>query len=436
MKLNNQNKKNWFRNEKVIILTIILLAVFLRIGVNFASEKVFFDKPLLLWGDEFKESIESDSIWYDGIARAFLAGKGVNSMNTNRVEYEDFQSWVDLKKIDETYYLHKTTPPLYPLFLALSYWLGGANTLSYFIGQIILGALTVLFIYLLARQIFNKKVAALAGIAVAFYPDLIFWTYKIRTETLFIFLLVFGFWLFFKGNLHKNLLLTFLAAVTFGLACLTRITLIPFIPLLFLWQIFSSWKIDRKKALGVAFLTILIIGLVLFPWCLRNYLVFGKFTPFTDESYGFFSQNDPKNYSETEYYYRSYNSLFTRALGFIKDQPKEYLLDSAKRFITFWSPYTAPMEKAAKVYKSLTWLVIFPLAFWGLFSALKKRWAKSNLLIIFIFFYALLHSTAGHVDSGLTDRYPIQPFVCIFAAYGLWLIYEKLKLKTNENFTN
>lgn len=432
-------------NEKIIIIVIILLAVFLRVGGNFVSERFFFHKPFILFGDDFEKSIESDSVWYDGMARAFLKGKGISSMDTNRVAYEDFQSWVDLEKIDDTYYAHKTTPPFYTLFLGFFYWLGGANTLSYFIPQVILGVLTCLFIYLLAREIFNKKVAALAGLAVAFYPDLIFWTYKIRVETLFIFLIALGFWLLIKGNFQKSSFLTSMGAVVFGLACLTRITLIPFIPLLFLWQVFSSKK-DKKRAVLFGLLTISLIALVLLPWCIRNFLVFGKFTPLTDEAYGFFAKNDPEYYPETEYYHRSYNSLPTRLLGFIKDHPKRYLEDSLKRFITFWSPYTASMKKIAKLYKGLTWLVIFPLAFWGLISALRKSWSKSGLprtrtssgrglLIIFIFYYVLLHSAATCVDSGLVDRYPIQPFLCIFAAYGFWLVYKKFKYKSNENLT-
>ncbi len=427
-----------FKNEKLVILTIVLLAIFLRVGGNLASEKVFFNKPLLLSGDAFTESVDSDSSWYDGAARFFLKGKGVTSLDVSEKGFGsvlDGTSYkINLKKIEGNYYAHKAIAPLYSLFLALCYWIGGINTLSYFVPQVILGALTVLFIYLLAKEVFNKKVAALAGLAVAFYPELIFWTYKIRVETLFIFLLVLGFWLLIKGSFQKSLFLTSAGAVVFGLACLTRVTLIPFIPLLFLWQMFSSWKINRKKALGTAFLTILIIGLVLFPWCLRNFLVFDKFTPFTDETYSFLTRNDPKYYSEAEFYYRSYNSLPSRAIAFVKDQPKQYILASLKRFITFWSPYTAPMKKIAKVYKGLAWLIVFPLAFGGM-AVLRKKWKKCGLLVVFIFYYALLHA-GSFVDSGLVYRYPILPFLCIFAAYGFWVIYKKFKLKNNEDFTN
>ena len=119
-------------------------------------------------------------------------------------------------------------------------------------------------------------------------------------------------------------------------------------------------------------------------------------------------------------------SLISKLVLFIKNNPREYGYFFIKHLIRFWSPLTAPMMTGAKLYKSLTWVLIFPLAFWGMFIS-RRFWNKAGLLIAFIFCYSLLHA-ASYVDTGLVYRYPIQPFLCIFAAYGLWRIYHRVKI--------
>ncbi len=150
MKLSNQIKKFFFMNEKRVLLTIVLLAVFLRIGGNIVKQEVFFNEPFLLSGDAYRESIIYDAIWYNGTAKAFLKGKGLSAIGL-KGESVDYPVWYDIKKVEGSYCAHKVVPPIYPLFVALCYYFGGENTLAYFLPQVILGSLTCLFIYFLAK---------------------------------------------------------------------------------------------------------------------------------------------------------------------------------------------------------------------------------------------------------------------------------------------
>lgn len=418
-------------DEKKLLLIIFAAAVLLRIGGNVAREEVFFHRPFLYFGNAHINKMRCDEVWYDSAARAFLNGKGVLSLDTDVISVKQLRLWIDIKKIDDRYYMHKHISPAYPLFLAFCYRMGGINTLSVFIPQLILGSLTCVLLYLLAKEIFSVRVAVLAGFAMAFYPDLVFFTNFVRVETLFIFFMILGFLLLLRGNSRGSVFLIYLSAVIFGLVSLTRATFIFFIPVLLIWQIFFAEK-NKKICLKNSLLFFVIIFLVLAPWCTRNFLVFNKFTFITDEANDvLLLRPDLKENAISEFYYKSYDSFIVRTVLFIRDHLAEYAAASFKRFLVFWAPYTSVMRPLAKVYKTITWLVIFPLAFWGMVRSWKNN-KGSGLLMMFVMYHCLLHA-ASFVDSGLTYRYPIQPFLCIFASYGFWAIYEKVKGE-HENF--
>ena len=426
--------------RNIILLVIFMVAMVLRMGLNVARQEIFFKTPFLLSGDQFlkgrlqsDDRLASDAAMYIYSAKGFLNGKGIVGMNREAgplptQDYKKpFSGYIDIEKVDEDHYVHKQVPPLYPLFLSICFLIGGFNTLAYFIPQLILSCLTCLLIYLISEQIFNKTVALLAGFAVAFYPDLIFWSSFARTETLFIFLFVLGFLLLIKGNSLKNLPLIYTSAVVFGLACLTRVTFTPFLIILLFWLLHSFSK-RKREGLKVVFLFGLIVFAVLLPWGIRNYVLFGEFTVLSEESGILIGTTENKEqYSEVEINrgYNSHASLFLKIPVFIKDNFKVYLKSCWRRFLIFWSPFTKGMKPLAKVYKGITWLIIFPAAFCGMIISRKKRSYESSLIIIFIIYHSLLH-TASFADLGLIYRYPIQPFLCIFAAYTFCEIYRSI----------
>jgi len=87
------------------------------------------------------------------------------------------------------------------------------------------------------------------------------------------------------------------------------------------------------------------------------------------------------------------------------------------------------LKEFARIYKTTVWIIIFPLAFWGIFR-IGERWSRVFLLYVFILYYSIVHSFS-FVDYGLILRYPIQPFISIFFAYGFFNFYERLKLPKN-----
>lgn len=413
-------------NTLKILLVIFLLAVFVRLALPFAKETFYLHKSFVHYGNELLRSNLSDSLLYNYTAKSIIEGHGYAINLKEMYGNEEVKDGLVLAKSDNGYFKHKIVPPVYPFFLALFYFVFGVSTFSYFLPQVVLSSLTCCFIYLIADKIFdNEKLSLLAGLMSVLYLDLIFWSYMVRTESLFIFLLALLFWLLLERNYNKHIYFAVAAGITVGLICLTRITFVFFIPVIMLWQYFNFVGRDKSK-LFVLLAFIVSLAIILLPWAIRNNTIFNSFTVITDETGTIFLDYAKDRVSVFQPVTNFASSSYIRPfIDFIQNNPCEFSMKSLRRFITYLSPFTAVNNDLAKVYKGLTWVLIFPAAFWGILLSFKKTWPRSGLLILFILYYILLHS-ATFVDTGLVYRYPIQPFMCIFAAYGFWYIHSRI----------
>ena len=95
---------------------------------------------------------EYDGITYDMIARSLLAGKGFGTEAPTAFR-----------------------PPVYPLFVALIYAVGGHSIAVLRIVQAVLGAVTTVVTYRVAMLIFSRpRLSLLAAALVALHPVLIY----------------------------------------------------------------------------------------------------------------------------------------------------------------------------------------------------------------------------------------------------------------------
>lgn len=162
--------------------------------------------------------------------------------------------------------------PAYPLWLALIYLIFGSFKFAILVG-IIVFSFTAPLTYLIAKELFNEKVALVSGLLVAFEPWAAFLTGTIMSEQLFmpIFLLsVYLFIRYLKYNLRNYF---YLSALFFGVATLTR----PYI--LFFWPIIAITVFLKKqrfsKSLKIVTLATLIFIFTIAPWVIRNKIVLG-----------------------------------------------------------------------------------------------------------------------------------------------------------------
>lgn len=166
-------------------------------------------------------------------------------------------------------------PPLYSGLIALL-WIGQAAPIqAVLILQVVLGTATVALVFLTARDEFGRGVALLAAIGMAVAPMTGYFTAVVLTETLFTFLLTLGIFCWGRQRYVPTGLL-------FGLAALTRVTILPFVVLLPLLTFIGPWRPYRRAYLKITLLFLAVISV----WMVRNAVDFQRFVPVAAGGYG------------------------------------------------------------------------------------------------------------------------------------------------------
>lgn len=141
------------------------------------------------------------------------------------------------------------------------------------------GAITVLLLYLLARRIFDKRVAIASGLLLAIFPSQIYYAGTILSEAeftmLFVAALVVLAWHPWSrdGMSYKRL---FIAGLLLSAATMVRgiLLVFPFV-LLLLWLPYLHSKRRALLQSAVVFAGVLVLVV---PWSIRNSVVFGQLT--------------------------------------------------------------------------------------------------------------------------------------------------------------
>lgn len=238
------------RHELALIL---LLAAALRLGIFFAFPATFaFDQTGAIHGSQA----------YDDYARNLLS-TGVYGREPGQPD--------------------ALIPPLYSYALAVVYGLFGRGSAQVALFHTLLDALSITLLYRTGRLLFPRArgVGALAALFYACYPYLIFQNLTLIDTPFFMLLLhafVYGLALL-RGREQLDGRTWALAAGTgavLGLSLLTRALLPPLAVLGALWFLFRlSLRQTLLRLLPVA----LVSGLVVLPWMVRNYQVYGVLIP-------------------------------------------------------------------------------------------------------------------------------------------------------------
>ncbi len=163
--------------------------------------------------------------------------------------------------------------PVFPLFVAGVLALGGSLVTVTLVNAFI-GALTCWGVVRVGRRMSSGEGAVLAGLTMAVYPYLLYYTGKVLIETLAVFfgLLLFATLLrFSRSPNYRNAALT---GVILGLATLNHPETYIAPPLLILWILIAQPERARvMKGLAVLFI---VFGLTLLPWHAYHAIRSGK----------------------------------------------------------------------------------------------------------------------------------------------------------------
>ena len=313
--------------------------------------------------------------------------------------------------------------PLYPALVAV-FGPGWPQLLI----DIALSTALVWLIYELTDAIFaSKRAAVLAAAFAAVYPYFIFYSIVGLTETLFMVLLLAAYLCWYRN--------AYIAASVFSvLGILTRPVLDPLAPLLLLYFAIAIRGLSFKAAAKYLAIYAGIYCLLMAPWWLHNYKAYQTFVRLNlGSGVALLSGNSPSNqtggidnnleatmapFGEIADPVARDKAMQRAALNYIKEDPGRFLIQAAKRFQRFWSPWPQTEEYSRPLYKLISFCSFIPVLLLALvFVVLYGRtyFLRIAPLLLFIVYLNSLHLV---FPASLRYRLPVEPFLIILAAAG------------------
>ena len=422
------------KSPRYWLLAIIAVAVLLRVAAAF----YLGDQVVALPGT-------FDQVSYDMLAQRLLNGHGFTVARAwwpNTPAGEPTAHW--------SY--------LYTLYLVTIYSLVGYHPLVARLLQAILaGVLMPWLVYRLGRHNFNDKVGLVGAGLAAVYIYFVYYAAALMTETFYIIGILWTLDLAVRlgqpanqtpnPNLKRQWLWLGLAL---GLTVLLRQVFLLFIPVLFGWLLWRSYRYQTRAVLqmmGTLLAASIILLLLIAPWTIRNYRAFNTFVLLnTNAGFAFFWGNHPiHGYNFISILpadgpsYQALippelqglneaaldRALLKQGLAFIQAEPGRYLFLSASRvedYFKFWpSSDSSLISNLSRVF---SFGLLLPFMLYGFLYYLRRS-LSTEALILYLF---VITYTAIHLLSWTLIRYrlPVDAVLLIFAGAALIKLQEKL----------
>jgi 4-amino-4-deoxy-L-arabinose transferase-like glycosyltransferase len=398
------------------ILFIVLIALLLRLAV-------------ITVGHTYRITPRRDHFqfgWEMGrLARSIATGQG-------------FSSPTDLPTGPSAW-----APPLYPYILAQIFKLFGVySALSAWMilaFNSIFGALTCLTLYRVAERMYGIGVARATAWTWAVFPYAIYWPVRVVWETSFTtFLLSLALLLTLRMADEPPRPRTWiLFGLLWGVIVLTNTAVVSMLPFCLLWLLYRLPR--RPRQFVGAGLCLLTAALVVSPWLVRNYEVFGRFIfvrdnlPLemyeanNDQSAGLWTRNEhPGNNPEAMRRFQELGELNfmtekrQEVRRFVRQHPGSFLEFTVERAAYFWiAPPQATIVAGydLMISRHTNFLLAALFAFAGLWLTIRNRKCGSFLLACFLLIYPLPYYL---VNPFPRYKHPIEPEMIMLIVYLFW----------------
>ena len=325
-------------------------------------------------------------------------------------------------------------PPVYPGLLAGIFRIFGQRSVlaaaTILIVQAILSSLTCVPLYAIAKRTFDERSAVWSTWAWALFP------YEVVLPGLFVWETC------LSGFLAVSLCYLstseyaderwggIWAGVLWGIAALTNAALLSLMPVF----LFSGYRERRMRCKGVA-TVVLVAVVVICPWTVRNWAVFRTLVPLRS-NFGeeLWKGNHPgglgrieygigpaDNVAQRERYQQLGEIAYVRqrrweALQFIRQSPIRYARLVLYRVEYWWFA----QGEGAPIF--IFYRLLSVLSLTGMALA-WRRWRVAGTLPLFgaVVIYPLVYYLT---DVYARYRYPIEPFLVVFAGYALSRAFE------------
>jgi tetratricopeptide (TPR) repeat protein len=358
--------------------------------------------------------------------------------------------------------------PLYVYLLGLTYKIFGHDLFVPRLFQMVLGSLSCVLTFLIARKLFNRTVGILSGVIASFYAMLIFYDGQLLITSLIVFLDLVLIGLLILTAEKPRALNWFFCGIVLGLSGIARPNILIFVPFVLIWMFFQFRdKLPTRAVLIRWMILCFAVLLVILPVTLRNYLVSKDFILVAWQGgYNFYLGNNPNasgcsatapeidktwwggykdgiRLAEEETGMKLRPSQisdfwFSKGFGFIFSQPSSWLKLLARKTLYFWKGYEISNNQNIYLYKDFSslldvllgkFIVYFPFGLLGPLSILGlliclKDFRRYLLLYLFILSYS-----ASVIVFFVCARYrmPVIPFLIMFGSFSLWWLSRKIK---------
>jgi len=406
------------RVDAAVFAAIVLSAFALRlIYVLQLRHSPLFDSPIM------------DELYHDQWGRAIAAGT---------------------RFVDGPYF----RAPLYPSFLGAVYKVFGPGYLAPRILQGILGSLSCGLVFLIGRDVFDRRIAAVAGFAAAGYWILIYFDGELLIPTLIVWLDLLMIRQLLRAARRPSVTAYGSAGVLLGLSAIARPNVLLFAPAVVVWLVIRS-RAQRSRTLKYAVGYGIGCLLPVLPVTVRNYVI-GNDTVLIASQGGvnFYIGNNPSSNGRTAIvpgtpgtWWGGYHATirraeqargrplkpsevsryyFAQAWDFIIDQPGRFVALTARKLGYFWTRREISNNKSIRFWTErftpiVRWLplgfaLVAPFGLVGLVLCLRRAGQLFPLwgfVVVYMVSVVMFFCNARY-------RTPILGPLILLAAYGLF----------------
>lgn len=351
--------------------------------------------------------------------------------------------------------------PLYPYILGIIFKLFGYNLFIARLIEITVSSFSCVLLYLLAKEVFNRRAGIIAAFIGLFYAPFIFYSGIFTPAVFVIFLYLASLLMLIKAVKRPNKRNFFIFGIIAGLAAMTRASMLLSVPFALFWIMIAST--NRKKIFVNISLAVIGMLLVIMPVVLRNYIVSEDVVLLTshaginlyignnEEADGRFKapgwarsnisglQADTKTMAERELGKDLKSSevsshYMSKAISFIRHNPDDFLRLLWSKFLLFINKqelydvacYSVYSEKIPILrFPFITFLFVGSLGLTGMLIAVKD-WKRVMILYLFTFTYTL-SILLYFVNSRY--RIPFAIIMILFSGFFISWLIEKFKEK-------
>jgi 4-amino-4-deoxy-L-arabinose transferase-like glycosyltransferase len=332
-------------------------------------------------------------------------------------------------------------PPIYPYLMGGVFKLFGIYT--YASAWVLLtinslfAAITTIPIFLIARRTFDERVASWSAYAWALNPYIWYWSiHWIWDTTLTPLILTSIFWIALELQDWRGFRGWLIFGGLWGAGALANPSMLAFLPFCGIWIWRQRYKKNLTSFAGVVFASV-VFFLVLSPWLIRNYEVFGRFVFIRDDfglqfrlgnwkgADGMLMAYLQPNLNKIELQkFQSMGELAygqeckRLAFGWIRENPSRFAVVSLKRFFYYWNGVPkATDSRLPWDFRNSLFLAWSVVGIWGAIRAVRGKvrgaWLFAGLLLTYPTTYYFVFPHARY-------RHPVEPELIILAVFLLW----------------